>query len=100
MSKECCEGNNCCSAEESSKNKCECGGEHSEHAMKIMLLAHEAFGELLKDKMKSAFEKAMGDKISKMAQVGVEASTAYWQNKMKVGMACAEFEEKLKKSMM
>ena len=103
MCKENCE-EKCCSAEGKScccsEKGCDCGGEHSEHATMIMQLANEAWTELLKEKMKSAFEKALGDKLNKVAQVGVEASTGYWQNKMKVGIACAEFEEKLKKAMM
>ena len=66
----------------------------------IMGLANEAWTELMKEKMKHAYEKATGDKMNKIAQVGVDACLAYWNNEMKDKAAFAEFEEKLKKAMM
>ena len=39
-------------------------------------------------------------KMDRMAQVGVEACIAYWNNQMKDKASFAEFEEKLKKAMM
>ena len=66
----------------------------------IMGLANEAWGELMKEKMKASYEKAMGDKMNKTAAIGVEMCMAFWGNKMKEGAAIAEFEEKLRKAMM
>ena len=97
----CCEtGNECCE-----DSKCGCGSEcscdsGSSKAGMIMGLANEAWAELMKEKMKAAFEKIKGDKMDKVAQIGVEACMAYWGNKMKDKASFEEFEEKLNKAMM
>lgn len=90
----CCEdgGNSCCCNE-----SCE---ESMDHGKMIMQLANEAWAELMKEKMKAAYEKTMGEKMNKVALVGVEACIAYWTQKMKEEGACHEYSEKLKKAMM
>ena len=99
MGEECNEGS-CC---ESSSDCCEskgCCEQEKGMGVMVMRLANEAWEELMKEKMKSAYEKAMGDKMNKTAQIGVEACMMYWGNKMKGKMAWMEFEEKLNKAMM
>ena len=64
-----------------------------------MQLANNAWEELMKEKMKAAYEKAIGERMNKVAQVGIEASIAYWSNKMKEKSSWDEFEEKLRKAM-
>ncbi|HLC50286.1 MAG TPA: hypothetical protein VJI97_02555 [Candidatus Nanoarchaeia archaeon] len=95
----CCETDSCC---EDSKcgceGKCDCTGDNM--AVMVMGLANDAWSKLMKEKMKAAYEKAIGPKMDRMAQVGVEACIAYWNNQMKDKAAFAEFEEKLKKAML
>ena len=96
---ECCE-EKCCEAKECCSESCnESSCEESKGDM-MMNIANEAWEELMKEKMKSAYEKSIGDKMNRTAMVAVEACIAYWGNKMKEKAACAEFEEKLKKAMM
>ncbi|MBI1935580.1 hypothetical protein HYS31_04005 [Candidatus Woesearchaeota archaeon] len=100
MGEECC-GDGCC---ESGKGSgcCEesCCCEESMSKGKYMMgLADRAWEELMKEKMKVAFEKAKGEKMERVAQMSVEACMAYWSNKMKEEGAWAEFEEKLRNAM-
>ncbi len=99
MGEECSEGSCCESEKECCGSKGCCEEEKSMGAM-IMKLANEAWDDLMKEKMKSSYEKAMGSKMDKAAQIGVEACIMYWGNKMKGKVAWAEFEEKLSKAMM
>lgn len=71
---ECCESNGCC--EETG-----CGGQEQDVASMLLHLADEAWAELMKEKMKAAFEKHTGDKMNKASAAAVEASIAYWSNK-------------------
>jgi len=90
----CCEssGSGCCS-----NSSCE---ESMDMGKMMMGLANEAWGELMKEKIKATYEKSIGDKMNKTAQVSAEACVAYWNNKHRDGASCAEFSEKLKKAMM
>jgi hypothetical protein len=65
----------------------------------MMGIADEVWEELMKDKMKKAFEKARGEKMDKAAGLAVEASISYWEGKMKEKAKWSEFEEKLKSVM-
>ena len=99
MGNECCEENCCSSGKESCGCECSCGEKNNVSKM-ILKLANDAWSELMKEKMKAAYEKETGDKMSKAAHVGVEASIAFWSGKMKEHASFAEFEEKLRKAMM
>ena len=95
----CCEtGNECC---EDSKcgSECSCDSGSSKAGM-IMGLANEAWTELMKEKMKKAYEKEIGAKMDSIAKIGVEACIAFWGNKMKDKASFDEFEEKLREAMM
>ena len=98
MGKECCDETNCCRSEAQECCSESCGEEKSHSAM-ILEFANDAWAELMKEKMKAAYEEAVGEKMSKVAKIGVEACMAYWQNKMRSEAASAEFEEKLAKAM-
>ena len=92
-------GNECCD-EKCCSESCQCSCEETNDISKeIMQLADKAWEELMKEKMKAAYEKAIGERMNKVAQVGIEASIAYWGSKMKAQSSWAEFEEKLRKAM-
>jgi hypothetical protein len=65
----------------------------------LMDIADEAWEDLMRDKMKKAFEKAKGEKMDKAAALVVEASISYWEGKMKEKAKWNEFEDKLKSIM-
>ncbi|MEK6983627.1 MAG: hypothetical protein AABX33_03565 [Nanoarchaeota archaeon] len=102
MGQECC-GEKSCSEEKDacccSAKEC-CCNNNEDHGKMVMELANEAWSELMKEKMKTAYEKAMGEKMNKVAQVGVESCIGYWTNKMKEKHSWDEYEDKLKKAMM
>ena len=103
MGEECCEEGSCCESGKGSEccsEKCCCEGNSMDKGQMMMGLANEAWSELMKEKMKAAYEKAKGDKMNKVAQISVEACMAYWGSKMKSKEAWNEFEEKLKNAMM
>ena len=96
-----CEEEKCGSGGCSDGCGCSCKGEMTQDKSKMMMdMANEAWHELMKDKIKSAYEKMMGEKMNKTAHVCAEMCMAYWGNKMKEEMTEAEFDEKLQKSMM
>ena len=100
MGEDCCD-EKCCSSKSCECNEsCGCSSEETSKSAYMLKLADEAWSELMKEKMKESIEKMVGDKMNKTAQVSVEASMAYWSNKMRNEAAWAEFEEKLRKSMM
>ena len=99
MGQECCE-DKCCTT---SSAKCECKkccDEGADTGKMMIKLANEAWEELLKEKMQTLYEKSAGSKMNNAAQVSVEACMVYWNNKMKEQASHADFEEKLKRSMM
>jgi hypothetical protein len=93
MREECCEGTCECTEE-----GCSCDKERFQSAM-VMGLANAAWAELMKEKMKKAYEKAIGAKMDKIAALGVEANLDYWKGKMQEKSKWADFDEKLKKAM-
>jgi len=96
----CCDSGKECCCDSGKESCCEtecCEGQSK--AKMMMYLANEAWSELLKDKMKAAYEKSIGDKMNKIAHISVEACIAYWGNKMKESSSWEEFEEKLKAAM-
>ena len=101
MGEDCCEEKSCCESNKESEccSEKSCCEDDSKGKM-MMEIANEAWTELMKDKMKAAYEKAKGDKMDKVAHISVEACMAYWANKMKSQAAWEEFEEKLKNAMM
>lgn len=66
---DCCSGDSCCDHEKPSMSK------------KFMYLSHDAWAELMKDKLKEAFEKTEGKKMDNAAEVCVEFSTVFWKAK-------------------
>jgi hypothetical protein len=95
----CCSTKGCC---------CETSCGHNEEGFKtecevtngMMKLANEAWGELLKEKMKKVYDKKNGEHMNKLAEVLVDTCTAYWHGKMQEKAKCAEFTEKIKQAMM
>ena len=66
----------------------------------MMILANQAWEDLMKEKMKMAYEKMIGDKMNKSAQASVEGCMAFWNDKMKSKASRAQFESNLDKVMM
>jgi hypothetical protein len=64
----------------------------------MMVLANEAWAELVKEKMKKRFEEVSGEKMNKIALASVEASMAYWQHKMKGKQGCMEHTQKMQQA--
>ena len=98
MGQECCESG-CCEAKSEWCCQSCCSEEKSMPEM-MMRLANEAWEGLMREKMKAAYEKAIGDRMDKAAQVSVEACINYWNNKMSGKASMAEFEQKIGKAMM
>ena len=99
MGENCCD-ESCCEGKSDSCCCNECCGEGMDMGKMMMQLANEAWSELMKEKMKAAYQKSIGNKMDKIAAVGVEACIGYWNSKAKEKASCAEFEEKLRKVMM
>ena len=101
-------GENCCKDEKcetscESESKCPCGkpgcdGSNCDPSFLVMKSANDAWVELLKDKMKTQFEKAMGKQMDTIAQAGVEASMTFHMNKMKDTASMEEAMNKIRKS--
>ena len=91
----CSEGKGECCCQ---KKEC-CESNSQDHGKMMMELANEAWSELMKEKMKTIYENAIGDKMNRVAQASVEACIAYWSNKMKEEHSWSEFEDKLRKAM-
>ncbi len=93
------EGQCSCNEEGCSCGQDNCCDEEKGHTGMILGLANAAWTELLKEKMKKAYEKAAGSKMDKIAAIGVEANIEMWRGKMQEKAKWAEFEEKLDKAM-
>ena len=87
-----CEKENCCKKERK-HDMCDM-------TSGMMRMADKAWEELMLQKMKSHFEKNVGEKMNKLAAASVDASLACWQTKME-GMARKEdHKQKMKQAMM
>ena len=72
---------------EEKKEPCEdecCGGHNKEPDMPTMMMymAQDAWAELMKEKMKAAFDAKRGDKMEAAAQLAVDHSITCWNAKM------------------
>ena len=57
-------------------------------------LSMEAYSELLVEKMKAAYEKKMGKRLDRIAEVAVDHAIRYWASKMeRKEMKIKEMEE-------
>lgn len=92
-----CKDGACSTNKECGTNDCESKCEMSKM---IFDLANDAWAELMKEKMKAHYEKAIGTRMDKVALVGVEGAIAYWEAQMSNKAKCAEFQDKLKKVFM
>ncbi len=66
----------------------------------MMCLADEAWKQLMIEKMKAEFEKARGEKMSRVAAASIEASIAKWEHKMAGKQKCQQAKESLKAAFM
>ena len=78
---------------------CECE-EEDDMASQMLELADEAWGELLKEKIKKLLEKNQGAKLDKLAEICYEGAHEYYTGKFGEKAKWAEFEEKLNAAMM
>jgi len=72
---------------------CRCGGScGGNKADEFLAVAHH---ELLKEKMKAAFEARIGKKMDKVANLVVETALVYMKDKMAERQSRERFEDKL-----
>lgn len=99
----CCNNNNnCCIPKEnfcnSLNNTCrntschDCYGKITNH---IKCAANKAWGDLMKEKIKKIYEKKMGSKIDKLAQIAAESAIKCLQHKICTQECCKEYECKI-----
>jgi len=82
--------------------KDECCGKEDEHDMPkmIMCMAHDAWNELMLDKMKAAFDEKRGKHMDAAAKLAVEHSILFWSSKMKGKEITKEDHEEFEKKLM
>jgi hypothetical protein len=80
-----------------SEKKCSTGCEMTD---KMLCLSNQAWAELMKEKMKAAYEKHKGEKMDKMADAVVKATIEKWEVKMKAKMQCHKTKEDIMNAMM
>ncbi len=71
----------CCSEEKEST----CCGEEKDcgsHSEEMMELAHQAWEDLMMDKMKVHYEAQKGESMDKVAKISVEACSEFWKHKI------------------
>lgn len=90
MSEECCTTESCATTQ---KTNSDCGCDMPE---KSLVLADEAWMELLKEKIKVEIEKANGPHMDKIAKLVADANCAKWGNMIKTNARCNEYKEGLK----
>ena len=66
----------------------------------MMKLAEEAWGEVIKEKMKTIIEKQGGDRMDKVAAAGVEAAGAFHMGKMKTEADMQVHKKKIEEAFM
>jgi len=94
-------GSECSSEQSCGDKKQDCGSDECcDMAKEMMNLANQAWAELMKEKMKKEFEKVNGERMNKIAAVGVAGCNDFWQHKMQAKAGCADFSEKLKQAFM
>jgi len=81
-------------AETSADTEC-CGGPE-----KLLLLADEAWKELLKDKIKEEIEKSSGPKLSALAKLVAEANHQRWTYLITGKQKCEEFKGQVKEALL
>ena len=82
---------------------CETGKKESSDActmaQEIYGLAKQAKFELLKEKMKAAFEAKIGKRMDAVAEIAAEAVIAYFEHQKAGKEACDDYHEKLSSAM-
>ncbi len=94
-----------CKTEEScetSKGSCDTPNKSSSDcctvAQDFLCLAKQAKKELMKEKMKAAFEKKLGKKMEALADVATDAVIACFEHEMAGRDACNNYKENLLKA--
>ena len=95
-----CEEKQCCSEESCSAESCCEESTGCEMTDMMLKLADEAWSELMKEKMKAAFESERGEKMDAVAKAVVNASIGKWEYKMLGKAKCNEHKEKIKQAFM
>ena len=79
-----------------------CEDESRGHAQMMMQLSDNAWAELMKEKMKSHYEKKVGQSMDKVAEIGVDMGLDFWESHMKQEKFSKEkideYEKKLKEA--
>jgi hypothetical protein len=66
---------------------------------KLLLLADEAWKELLKDKIKQEIEKSAGQKLNGIAKLVAEANHQRWSFLIEGKQKCDEFTQQVKEAL-
>ena len=94
---ECCESGPCCEEQSCEDYSCYDTGDAMLDGM--LSMSDEAWGELMKEKIKKHYEETMGKQMDKMAEALANASMALHGGKMKHDAEVAMAVEKGKESM-
>tara|TARA_Y100000310_G_scaffold345846_1_gene471188 strand:- start:70389 stop:70679 length:291 start_codon:yes stop_codon:yes gene_type:complete len=93
MGEQCEDKKECCKKEK--KEECGTGCEMTD---KLLCLAHDAWEDLFKEKVKAHYEKVLGEKMNKSAEVTAEAAIDFWQMKMQGKQKGQEHSQKIRQS--
>ncbi len=63
---------------------------------KLLILADDAWMELMKEKIKAEINKASGPHMEKIAQLVVETNFAKWSDLIQAKTKCNEYKDNLK----
>jgi len=86
--KSCCSSGSCSSGSQEERQ----GGKFTQH---LFDLADEAWGEVLKAKIKEYLLSTQGDRMAELAKMVAEANSRRWKHKMEKKQCCADFHEEL-----
>lgn len=106
MSEQCGEHMHGCQHSHSIQCPCGCGaqfhmhdgGEHGECgcAEKFLMIADEAWKEVLKDKIKAKILEHKGQHLDELAEMVAKANGEKWKHKISAKTKCNEFKDNLK----
>ncbi len=92
MSEQCCSTESCATTQKSDSD-CGCGCDMHE---KLLLLADDAWMELLKEKIKAEIDKSNGQHMDKIAKLVADTNCDKWGHMIQAKVKCNEYQDNLK----